>query len=314
MGCYLGIDTSNYTTSTALYDSETGRMMQQKQLLSVEAGQRGLRQSEALFQHTKQLPKLLRTLLEENTYTISGVGVSVRPRNLEGSYMPCFLAGESAATAAAAACGVPLYTCAHQDGHIAAALYSAGRTDLLFNSEFVAFHFSGGTTEGVFCQSDAQGLHTRIFSETSDLNAGQAVDRVGLMLGLRFPCGPALEQLAVQSTRKFSVHPAFAGDDPSISGVENQCRRMLERGEPPCDVAAYVLAYIQAVVEHMTDTAIRQFGTVPLIYAGGVMSNRIIAREIGSKYNGYFAEPSFSADNAAGVALLAAVRDGALHG
>ncbi|MBQ3904601.1 MAG: peptidase M22, partial [Eubacterium sp.] len=123
---YLGIDTSNYTTSCALFDGKS--VVQEKQLLSVKHGEKGLRQSDAVFQHTVSLPKLIEKLDISN---LKGVGVSTQPRSVEGSYMPCFLVGEGAAVAASASAGVPLYKTSHQTGHILAALYSAGRLDLI---------------------------------------------------------------------------------------------------------------------------------------------------------------------------------------
>ncbi len=148
MGRYLGIDTSNYTTSTALFDSENGEMQQQKKLLEVKSGEKGLRQSDALFQHVKMLP----TLMEKLSFNggITAVGYSARPRDVVGSYMPCFLAGEEAARCIAAALGALCFDFSHQAGHIAAALFSIGRLDML-NQKFIAFHVSGGTTDVLLC-------------------------------------------------------------------------------------------------------------------------------------------------------------------
>lgn len=154
MAYYFGIDTSNYTTSAAVYDTDTRAVTQVKKLLTVRPGERGLRQSDAVFQHTRQLPELTEQLFSQNTYHLSAVGVSAFPRRQEGSYMPCFLVGEGTARTLAAASGLPLYRFSHQEGHIAAALYSCGRLDLLKKGEFIAFHFSGGTTECVHCLAE----------------------------------------------------------------------------------------------------------------------------------------------------------------
>ena len=310
MACFLGIDTSNYTTSAAVYDSESGEVFQQRKLLEVKPGEQGLRQSDAVFQHTRRLPGIIEQLFSGNTYRLQGVGVSVFPRRQQGSYMPCFLVGEGVARGISAAAGLPLHTFSHQEGHIAAALYSCGRLDLLEAGEFVAFHFSGGTTECVHCVSRKGEIRAELFAHTADLNTGQAIDRIGLMLGLHFPCGPELEQLASKSKRTFRVRPSFSGEDPSVSGLENQAARMLAEGALPEDVAKFTLDYVLAVVDHISAGARRQFGELPLIYAGGVMSNRYIAGEIRHRYGGWFAEPQFSSDNAAGIAVLAALRGG----
>ena len=91
---FLGIDTSNYTTSVAVYDSEANKVYQTKKLLPVKQGELGLRQSDAVFHHTKQLPDMVELLFAEHDFAPEAVSVSVRPRNIEGSYMPCFLCGE----------------------------------------------------------------------------------------------------------------------------------------------------------------------------------------------------------------------------
>ena len=311
MPYYLGIDTSNYTTSAALYNSGTNEIRQKKQLLPVKDGALGLRQSDAVFSHVKQLAPLLEELLDQ-AYPICGVGVSTRPRDQEGSYMPCFLVGDVVASSVAAALGVPKYPVSHQAGHVMAALYSTGQIPL-YREPFIAFHLSGGTTDCLLCQPDeTYTLGITLLATSSDLKAGQAVDRVGGMLGLPFPAGPALEQLALASTKVYKIKPPFQGDNPSISGLENKCQKMLRDGEAPCDIARYCLDYIRAVVAKMTENGLRSQGELPLIYAGGVMSNSIIREDISKRYGGQFAQPAFSADNAAGVSVLAAIRDGAL--
>ena len=184
---YIGFDTSNYTTSAALFDGDAQVMTSERRLLPVKAGQLGLRQSDAVFHHTAALPEIFGMLPEMQN--VAAVGVSARPRDAEGSYMPCFLAGVSAASCAAKSLNVPLYAFSHQAGHIAAALWSAGRDDL-FQQEFLAFHVSGGTTELVHVfPDDEKILRTELLLSSLDLKAGQAVDRIGVMLGFPFPAG-----------------------------------------------------------------------------------------------------------------------------
>lgn len=221
MAQILGIDTSNYTTSAALLDLETGEVHQEKQLLPVKVGEVGLRQSDAVFHHTRQLPELLerlRPFLENNP--VCGVSVSTRPRNVDGSYMPCFLTGMGTARAVAAVSGVPLYETSHQVGHVLAALYSAGKLGER-EKPFLAFHVSGGTTDSLYCEPDADmALKITPCGTSLDLKAGQAIDRVGLMLGLQFPCGKALEQLAAKSRKTFRIKPVVRGMDCCLSGLE----------------------------------------------------------------------------------------------
>lgn len=303
---YLGIDTSNYTTSCAIY--RAGGVVQQKRLLPVPQGQVGLRQSDAVFSHVKALGELMTQLRNQDNLPLAAIGVSRRPRDVEGSYMPCFLTGLMAAETVAAAMGVPLFTFSHQAGHVAAALYGANRLDLIDKS-FLAFHLSGGTTECLWVKS-LRDADIALLSCTNDLNAGQVVDRVGHMLGLEFPAGPALDALSRQSDRHFSIKTAFQGDNPCLSGIENQSRAMLNKGEPPADIARFALLSILKVLQKMTENAEAVTGCTDLVFAGGVMSNTLIRAEVEIRYGGIFAPPAFSCDNAAGIAVLTALTAG----
>ncbi|MBP1560499.1 MAG: peptidase M22 [Oscillospiraceae bacterium] len=304
----LGIDTSNYTTSAALYDTESGAMLQAKQLLPVKKGELGLRQSDAVFYHTKQLPEMIRRLFEGNSAKPDAVGVSVRPRNIDGSYMPCFLCGEGLAESLSAVNDIPVYKTSHQIGHILAALYSAERLDFV-NRSFIAFHVSGGTTDCLLVEPDKENVVRITELGTSlDLKAGQAVDRVGLMLGLDFPCGKQLEALAEKSTAKYKIKPVLKGGSCSLSGVENKCRKMLDEGETPENTAMFCLQYIYSAVGGMARAALEERGAMPVVFAGGVMSNKIIRRQLESEFEAYFAAPEFSCDNAAGTAVYAALK------
>ena len=214
----LGLDTSNYTTSAALLDLEHGTVQQAKQLLPVKAGEAGLRQSDAVFHHTRQLPDMLEQLAPQMAAEeLCAIGVSARPRNLEGSYMPCFLTGLGTARGIAAVTGVPLHVTSHQIGHV-----------------------SGGTTDSLYCEPDAADfLRITPCGTSLDLKAGQAIDRVGLQLGLQFPCGAALEQLALKSHAKMRVRPVIREENCCLSGLENQCAKMCRQEQPPEDIARY---------------------------------------------------------------------------
>ncbi|MCM1529589.1 MAG: hypothetical protein NC093_06275 [Alistipes sp.] len=302
---FLGIDTSNYTTSAAVYISEENRIIQQKKLLPVKEGVLGLRQSDAVFHHTVQLPEMIELLAQERTERgFSAVAASARPRNIAGSYMPCFLCGEGLARSYAALEHIPLYTTSHQVGHILAALYSANCLELV-GEPFIAFHVSGGTTDCLLCVPDSENvLNIEEIATSLDLNAGQAVDRVGLMLGLKFPCGIELEKLAVRADRHFKVKPTLKNGSCCLSGVENRCARMLENGEKPENIAAYCLDFIGETILAMTEYAVEKHGSLPLVFAGGVMSDRLIRDMITAKFGqAHFAEPCYSCDNAAGIAI-----------
>lgn len=305
MSFFLGIDTSNYTTSTAVFDSNTGKFFQQKKLLPVKPGELGLRQSDAVFHHTAQLHLLFSELVKDiDSKDIAAIGASSRPRPVDGSYMPCFTVGENTAKILSSALKVPLYTFSHQEGHIAAALYDS-KSENLFTEKFLAFHVSGGTTEAVIAKGNGYGFSLDLAAKSLDLNAGQAIDRVGLMLGLRFPCGADLEKLALKNTKKISVHPTLKECDCCLSGLENICRRLLENNESKEYIAAYCIEYIRKTLSLMTDKLLLKYGTMPVLYAGGVMSDSIIQNSFKEKYNAAFAQPSLSSDNAVGIAYLA---------
>lgn len=304
MSLFLGIDTSNYTTSVAVYNSRSGKMLQRKQLLPVKQGQLGLRQSDAVFHHNQQLHTLIEDVSKEvDLSAVSAVGVSTRPRPVDGSYMPCFTVGENTARIISAVIKKPLLTFSHQEGHIAAVLFSSGRDDL-FDKEFLAFHISGGTTEAVLARGSTSSFAVTEVAKTLDLNAGQAVDRVGLMLGLKFPCGAELEQLALNNTEKLSVRPTLKGADCCLSGLENQCRKMHDNGESREKISAFCLAFIQSTLEKMTEKLLAEYGNLPVVFAGGVMSDSIIRNALTAKFSADFATPEYSSDNAGGIAYL----------
>ena len=302
MSMFLGFDTSNYTTSAALFDPDTMTVRQQKKLLPVPAGARGMRQSECVFHHTVQLPPLADTLLCNKT-AIAAVCASDRPRMQEGSYMPCFLVGAGTGQITAKALGVPFYRTSHQHGHIAAAAFGAGKLDLL-GAPFYAFHVSGGTTEAVLVQPDRDEIFScTLVAQSLDLKAGQAIDRTGVMLGLQFPCGARLEQLAAKSERTFRIRPTLKDGSPSLSGIENRCKKMLDQGEPPEDIAKFCLESVAISLEKMTE-ALLENKKLPLLYAGGVMSNTMIRERFTERFGALFAPPALSSDNAAGTAII----------
>ena len=307
--CIVAFDTSNYTTSCAVCDLDGNIVANLKIPLAVKAGERGLRQSDAVFAHTKNLPVICQRLGDViNNMQPVAIGVSSTPRRVEGSYMPCFLSGISAAHAFAAQNGLPIYETAHQHGHIMAAMYSSGQTDRLMSGRFLAFHVSGGTTEALLItpSEDKRDFEIELVGATSDINAGQAIDRVGVMLGLSFPCGRELEALAAKyegklDNKKICVKDCYC----SLSGVENIAYKMYRDGESKEKIAAFVFDFVCRTLCEMTAQILSKHGDMPVLYAGGVMSNKLMRNTLASKFDALFAEPEFSADNAAGVALLA---------
>lgn len=302
----LGIDTSNYTTSLAILDEEGRLLANLKKMLPVKAGERGLRQSDAVFAHIKNIPILLaeaEPIVSDKK--ISLIGVSERPRNVEGSYMPCFLTGVDVALAISFASRAPLLRFSHQCGHIMAAIYSSGSLELL-NGDFAAFHISGGTTELLRVKPSQCGFSAELVGGTKDLNAGQVIDRIGVAMGLSFPAGREMEALASSYSGKLPKRKVSRnGLWLNLSGLENIALKLYDEYADKAMVAAFVLDYIGDAVCELSDAYLETYGNTHFVYAGGVMSNGIIKKKIKERFECSFAEPAMSSDNAVGIAYLA---------
>lgn len=313
---FLGFDTSNYTTSASVCDADGRVLANLKCPLPVAAGERGLRQSDAVFAHIKNAPTIaeqLREALRElgGAKAIRAAAVSAYPRSVEGSYMPCFLVGRAIAECVCAVLDIPLFESSHQHGHIMAAAASACRNsgishDVLLSGEHLALHVSGGTTELLHVMPDDTSVfNVEHIGGTCDANAGQIIDRIGVRLGYRFPCGPSMDLAALEYGEKISVGKlSVKGLSFNLSGLENKAVAMLEAGDGAERVAAFVLAYIARSIERIVKNARERCGELSVVFAGGVMSSRYIRSLIGGL--GYFADAEFSSDNAAGAALIAA--------
>lgn len=299
---FLAFDTSNYTTSAAVLSDEL-ELQNSKKLLPVELGKRGLRQSDAVFFHTKQIFEVYESL---DTSCVGAVGVSTRPRNVEGSYMPCFLVGKSVAEIVAKTLSVPLYEFSHQQGHIAAGLLSCGREDLFYRP-FLAFHLSGGTTELLY----VNGIENiKIVADTDDLTAGQLIDRCGVKMGLSFPAGAELEKLASEGKCREKPKICIRAGKVSLSGFENKVVKMLSDGIAEADVAAYVFESVYKNIEAMTDYALKELGNMPVLFVGGVMANKLMRPRLAERYDAEFAAGPLSSDNASGIAYLTLLKVG----
>jgi len=304
----LGIDTSCYTTSSALVDLDGGIVASSRRLLTVEEGQRGLQQSQGLFQHVRNLPQMIENVMLDAPHArIVAVCASTRPRPAEESYMPVFRAGESQARAAAAMLRVPFYPVSHQEGHVRAAMVDSG---LDSGKPFLALHLSGGTTEILLCKEGG----IRLLGGSLDLHAGQLVDRMGVKMNMPFPAGPSLEKLAMQGTAKGLIGVSVKGVDCCMAGAENKATRWLEQGEMPREqIAAEVFDFICRTVYRQIEAASEATGARQALLAGGVASSTHLramlearAKKRGLPCRLHFSRPELSGDNAVGVALLGA--------
>jgi len=306
----LGIDTSCYTTSVAIMDKAGNLLADERRILKVAAGGRGLAQSEMVFQHTRNLPVLFEQAVNkiEKPVRFQAIGVSAYPRPLPDSYMPAFLVGDGYAKVLAAAQGSKLFRISHQEGHVFAGIWSAGGPN---SKEFLAVHVSGGTTEIVRVLRQEQNTIIDLLGGTQDLHAGQFVDRVGVALKLPFPAGKHLEKLALTGRDEAIKIPVSAkGMQVSFSGPATHALRMVEKGIAPAAVAAGVEFCIGATLSKMIKAAVEETGLQEVLMVGGVMSNQFIRQFITSKLSMidktklYFPKNEYSPDNAVGTAYF----------
>ena len=296
----LGIDTSNYRTSVALVDLKGEIILNHRELLKVPEGKRGLRQSEAFFQHVNALPDAVESAMEYRD-RIAGISVSTRPRPREGSYMPCFGAGYAAAKELASALNVPLLETSHQEGHVEAIKFFSEFKD---EKDIIFYHLSGGTTEALYGDE--------IVGGTKDISYGQVLDRIGVMLGFSFPSGEFLDQIALNTEHASDALTPIKVKDGwlNLSGIETQAMRSLES---ICDVEARN-SLIKEVMDKILDSMVtmseqlsKKFNTRNLIFSGGVSSSGYIRSQIPKRLKGYnivFGSPELSGDNAVGTALI----------
>ena len=304
---YLGLDTSNYKTSAGMYCPEDGSFRACGKLLEVPAGTLGLRQSDALFQHIKQLPQQVREACRELNGEIRAIGVSSRPRDLDDSYMPCFLAGQCVAHCLGAALDVPVYEYSHQQGHLAAAAFSVDKPDLM-KAPFLAWHLSGGTTELLRVEPSADRLiSAEIIGGTADISAGQLIDRVGVALDMPFPAGPYVEQAALQSENQDFFRVKVQNSTFSLSGVQNQYEARIQAGASREDVCRFVLNTVAQTILKATRNA-RKTDKLPVLISGGVSVCSLVQQAFAKEPDLWFAQKGLGGDNAVGVAILASMR------
>lgn len=294
----LGIDTSNYTTSAAIVEDGTV-VYDERCLLNVKLGEKGLRQSEALFQHIDNLPLLLNTPLLKG---INAVCVSEKPRPVEGSYMPVFKAGISIGMSISSALGVPFYKTTHQEGHIEAAVHSIG-----FKSDsFVAIHMSGGTTEVLKVNSNDKGYDIDILGGTKDISFGQFIDRIGVALGLPFPSGKYMDEYALEIKESNLRIPSHVeGMYFNLSGQETMGLKYVKYGYNVKEIAFASMLCAAKTLEKVIRNLQKEI-RLPVLLMGGVASSKFLKAYFKSKCYNYihFSHERYASDNAVGDAYI----------
>jgi N6-L-threonylcarbamoyladenine synthase len=301
----LGLDTSNYTTSVAVTDVDSKEILADERiLLTVRPGEKGLRQSDALYQHWNNLPVLLERVLPLYGKELAAVAASEKPRAQEGSYMPVFTAGVNAARMLAAQSGMPLYLCSHQEGHIRAAAYGNG-VDPDAGEPMLCAHLSGGTLELVLRGADGS---VEIAGGTKDISYGQLLDRMGVDLGYPFPAGKSIDDLAAGYASEGLKNPfsrVFTQKTYlNLSGLETQ----LKSAEFTKSLSKETVAYfaMERIAESfcaIADEALAQTGAKTLLVTGGVACSRFLRQYCKDK-NYVFGDARLCSDNAVGVSLF----------
>ena len=302
----LGIDTSNYKTSIAVVGSNDEIILDLRRFLDVKKGERGLRQQEAFFQHVVRLPEMIESCLKEiDKDKIQVISVSDKPRPVDSSYMPCFMAGVSFGKVLAEALDVPLRFYSHQEGHIMAAKRF---TELKERDDFVCFHFSGGTTEAIRVKD------LEILGGTKDISYGQLIDRIGVAMGMGFPAGEEMDELAIRASEKGMSRedklPQIKTDFSfvNLSGIETAALKLLKE-ESPETVSFQLFNKIGKSMIGIMDNINKEEGIKDFLFSGGVSESRILRGYLKDtpkkgNYNIHFSENNLSSDNAIGIAFL----------
>ncbi|MGI6731260.1 MAG: O-sialoglycoprotein endopeptidase [Anaerovoracaceae bacterium] len=306
----LGIDTSNYTTSVAITNKDGMVVADVRKPLKVKQGERGLRQSYALFQHFENFPQMISQLFQQiEKEQIGVIAVSSRPRPVEGSYMPVFKAGVNYGKVLAASLEVPLLEFSHQEGHIEAIKH---RGALHNESHFLAFHLSGGTTELLYIKNNEYEL----IGGSKDISFGQVLDRVGVAMNLKFPAGKEMDLIAQEEKNKHSIIEVEKlkkiprdGLFINLSGIETQCQRRLAENENNQLLVMELFDKISLCLCQLTEEAVKETGCTFVLFTGGVAASSYIRKHITDYFQGkdlliQFGDPLLSSDNAVGISML----------
>ncbi len=294
----ISFDTSNYTTSIAVLDADKIEV-DYRRFIKVKQGERGIRQSDAFFQHIQNLNDFIANDFEKYRDEITVVGVSTRPRPVENSYMPVFTAGKTVATCLAKAMALPLVETSHQEGHLYSALYKQSMP-----ADFLFFHISGGTTE-IHKASEKNGLyHLELIAETGDINFGQLIDRIGVKTGLSFPAGALMDKARVELNEEIKSPKFKAQKKFNLSGYENHFTKLYENGLVKGQLYQLLFEIIAKIMVDLVAFASEQTGIKSVLIAGGVAENSLIKQKLrlASAYDIKFAASDLARDNAIGVA------------
>lgn len=313
---YMGIDTSAYTTSVAVIDEKRNLIFDGRNMLKVKHGDRGLRQQEAVFQHINNLPSLINLLSNEvDISRIRTVSASTKPRNNKESYMPVFKVAQGQAFVISKILEAEYKEFSHQEGHIAAGILGS---NMNHSKRFLAFHISGGTTELLYIEDNMKNYNIKIIGGTKDISAGQLIDRIGVKLGLLFPCGREMDILSsngliINKKLPISIDETWV----NFSGAETFFYRLVEdKLYSKNDISNSVFNCIAESLVNIVIQAIKIYDVNDILIIGGVAANMFLRKVFDEKINKsglgnvYFPITNYCTDNAIGIAYLGAIKDG----
>jgi len=272
--------------------------------------------------HMEQINQVIEMALSEAEVTldeITAIGVTYGP-GLVGA----LLVGVAEAKAIAYAKNIPLVGVHHIEGHISANYIE--NPDL--EPPFIALVVSGGHTHLVWVKGYGE---YEIIGRTRDDAAGEAFDKVARAVGLGYPGGPKIDELAKEGNPHAIEFPRAQVDgspyDFSFSGIKSAVLNFINTCEMKnieINKADLVASFQNAVIDALVSRAIaatKEFGTGKLAIAGGVASNSALRKTIKEQCDAndiqlFSPSPIFCTDNAAmiGAAAYYEYRNGTRHG
>jgi len=305
----LGIETSCDETGVALYD---GRLLAQAvhSQVAMHEAYGGVVPELASRDHIRRLVPLTRQVFQSSKKQINelaGIGYTEGP-GLAGA----LLVGASFARGLAQALAIPAIGVHHLEGHLLSPLLSERAPKF----PFVALLVSGGHTQ--LMRVAAVGKY-ELLGETLDDAAGEAFDKTAKLLGLGYPGGPALEQLAQEGAagRYDLPRPMLTSGnlDFSFSGLKTAVLTLV-KGESQAAHADIARAFVDAIVEVLVakcTRALESTGLDRLVVAGGVGANKQLREALDAqgkrrRFKVFYPEPALCTDNGAMIALTAALK------
>lgn len=304
----LGIDTSCYTTSIAAISLNKEIILNEKIILKVKKDNKGLRQSEAVFQHVNNMGEISQLIDEKlKNYNVVGVCVSTKPRPVDNSYMPVFSVGYNFAKLLSSINNCHFYETTHQENHIEASLFN---NNLENKNKFLAVHMSGGTTEILLVEKKETDYNIEIVGGSLDVSFGQLVDRLGVALNYNFPCGKYIDENALKCREKIKdgLKTSVKEGYMNLSGIENQINKIIKDYDKEYLSKILLDTLVRSMYKSLTYIC-EKYNIKEVVFGGGVSASQYIKKELSEKLKRekikpYFTDKEYATDNAVGCAII----------